>query len=135
MIRTGLEGWDLGQLDFLFVENVGNLVCPANYDLGEALRVVLLSTTEGEDKPLKYPPIFCSADLALITKIDLADAVDFDRAAALANVQRVHPGLSVLETSARNATGLDDWLATLNAARSRLLEGMTIILPSFDGTL
>ena len=72
------EEWDLDQLDFLFIENVGNLVCPSSYDLGEDLRVVLLSVTEGEDKPLKYPTIFNSADVAIITKSDLAEAVEFD---------------------------------------------------------
>jgi Ni2+-binding GTPase involved in maturation of urease and hydrogenase len=78
MIAAAIEAWDLASLDVLFVENVGNLVCPASYDLGEALRVVLLSVTEGDDKPLKYPTIFNSADLAVITEIDLASAVGFD---------------------------------------------------------
>ena len=82
MVRKALEGWDLDQLDFLFIENVGNLVCPASYDVGEDLRVVLLSVTEGEDKPLKYPTIFNTADLAVLTKMDLAEAVEFDLAAA-----------------------------------------------------
>src|SRR5580698_5761480 len=78
MVRDAIEDWDLRQLDFLFIENVGNLVCPATYDVGEQLRVVLLSVTEGEDKPLKYPTIFYTADLAVLTKMDLAEAVDFD---------------------------------------------------------
>src|SRR5437764_490414 len=91
MIRTGVEGWDLRELDFLFIENVGNLVCPSSYDLGEGLRLVLLSVTEGEDKPLKYPTIFNSADVAVITKIDLAAAVEFDWAAVEGNIQRVRP--------------------------------------------
>src|ERR1700734_2495409 len=82
MVRDALEGWDLDQLDFLFIENVGNLVCPASYDVGEDLRVVLLSVTEGEDKPLKYPTIFNTADLAVLTKMDLAEAVEFDMAGA-----------------------------------------------------
>ena len=82
MIRDALEGWDLRQLDYLFIENVGNLVCPASYDVGEDVRVVLLSVTEGEDKPLKYPTIFNTADIAILTKMDLADAVEFDLAAA-----------------------------------------------------
>ena len=72
MVQNSLQGWDLNQLDFLFIENVGNLVCPSSYDLGEDLRLVLLSVTEGEDKPLKYPTIFNSADVAVITKLDLA---------------------------------------------------------------
>lgn len=113
MIERHLEDWDLDELDFLFIENVGNLVCPAGYDLGERLRVVLLSVTEGEDKPRKYPPMFHSADVAVITKIDLADAVEFDRAAALASLAAVHPGIDVLETSAKRGTGLDAWIAYL----------------------
>jgi len=115
MVSTSLADWDLAALDFLFVENVGNLVCPASYDLGEDLRVVLLSVTEGEDKPLKYPTIFNGADLALITKIDLAEAVGFDRADALANLQAVRPGLEVLETSARTGVGMEAWLERLGA--------------------
>jgi hydrogenase nickel incorporation protein HypB len=89
MVRDALEDWDLGQLDFLFLENVGNLVCPSSYDLGENLRLVLLSVTEGEDKPLKYPTIFNTADVAILTKMDLAEAVEFDLAAADSNVQRL----------------------------------------------
>src|SRR3954451_19529899 len=87
MVQNALQGWNVNEIDFLFIENVGNLVCPSSYDLGENLRVVLMSVTEGEDKPLKYPTIFNGADLALITKIDLAEAVGFDRAGALANLQ------------------------------------------------
>jgi hydrogenase nickel incorporation protein HypB len=117
MVAAALEGWDLASLDFLFVENVGNLVCPASYDLGEALRVVLLSVTEGEDKPLKYPTIFNSADLAVITKIDLAAAADFDRDAARSAIDRVRPGLDVLEVSAKTNEGLSPWLERLHAAR------------------
>ncbi len=78
MVQNALEGWNLDDLDFLFIENVGNLVCPSSYDLGEDLRLVLMSVTEGEDKPLKYPTIFNSADVAVITKMDLAVAVEFD---------------------------------------------------------
>src|ERR1700710_2853703 len=87
MVGKALADWDLAALDFLFIENVGNLVCPASYDLGESLRVVLLSVTEGEDKPLKYPTIFNAADLAVITKMDLADAVGFDRETAHRNIR------------------------------------------------
>ena len=82
MVRDALEGWDLKELDFLFVENVGNLVCPATFDLGEDLRLVLFSVAEGEDKPLKYPTIFNTADVTLLTKVDLAEAVEFDAPAA-----------------------------------------------------
>ena len=78
MVENALADWDLDQLDFLFIENVGNLVCPSSYDLGEDQRVVLLSVTEGEDKPLKYPTIFNSANVAIVTKADLAVAVEFD---------------------------------------------------------
>lgn len=109
----------LDALDFLFIENVGNLVCPSSYDLGEHLRVVLLSVTDGEDKPLKYPTIFHSADLAVITKIDLAHAVEFDRDAALANIAAVRPGLETLEVSARSGEGLTQWLAMLQECRAR----------------
>ncbi len=118
MVATHLAGWDLAALDFLFIENVGNLVCPSGYDLGEDARVVLLSTTEGEDKPLKYPPMFHSAHLALLTKIDLAEAVEFDRAAAYAAIHAVRPGMPILETSARTGQGIDAWLAWLETLAS-----------------
>lgn len=115
MLDRALADWDLGALDFLFVENVGNLVCPASYDLGEHVRVVLLSVTEGEDKPLKYPTIFNTADLAVVTKCDLADAVEFDRAAAYRNVHEVRPGLPILETSARTGAGIPELVHRLEA--------------------
>jgi hydrogenase nickel incorporation protein HypB len=112
-IDRALAGWDLGKLDYLFIENVGNLVCPASYDLGEHLRVVLLSVTEGEDKPLKYPTIFNTADVAIVTKIDLARAVGFDRVALLANIHAVRPGITVVEASAKTGSGMPAWIATL----------------------
>jgi hydrogenase nickel incorporation protein HypB len=122
MVDKGLEGWALDQLDFLFVENVGNLVCPSSYDLGESLRFVALSVTEGEDKPRKYPTIFNTSDIAIITKIDLAEAVGFDGEAALASVQSVRPGMKVLQVSAKTGQGMDELLqlleAGLTAARS-----------------
>src|ERR1700761_1716012 len=111
MVEKALESWRLDRIDFLFIENVGNLVCPSSYDLGESLRVVLLSATEGEDKPLKYPTIFNTADVALLTKMDLAGAVEFDRAAALANIQRVRPGMRVLEVSSKTGQGMDEAVA------------------------
>jgi hydrogenase nickel incorporation protein HypB len=117
MIGTFLDGWDLGALDFLFIENVGNLVCPASYDLGEALRVALLSVTEGEDKPQKYPTMFNSADVAVITKIDLAEACEFDRAAAHAAIQEIRPGMTILELSAKRGTGMPEWLQLLGTRR------------------
>ena len=113
MVERALDGWDVGQLDLLFVENVGNLVCPASYDLGEDLRLVMLSVTEGEDKPLKYPTIFNSADAAVITKCDLAAAVDFDERAALANIQAVRPGMPVFLLSAKSGEGIDNYLEFL----------------------
>lgn len=109
MIESALEGWNLEELDVLFIENVGNLVCPSSYDLGEDLRVVLLSVTEGEDKPLKYPTIFNTADVALITKMDLAEAVEFDLAVAHDNIQRVRPGMRVFEVSAKTGEGMEAW--------------------------
>jgi hydrogenase nickel incorporation protein HypB len=113
-----LDGFDLDAIDVLFVENVGNLVCPASYDLGESLRVVLLSVTEGEDKPVKYPALFSSADIAVITKVDLADAVGFDRDAALAALHSVRPGIAVVETSARTGAGVAELADLLRAPAS-----------------
>ncbi len=110
MVQSHLTGWNLEELDFLFIENVGNLVCPSSYDLGEAMRIVLMSVTEGEDKPLKYPPMFYSADLAVITKIDLAEAAEFDRAAAYENIHAVHPNLPIMETSAKRGDGIEAWI-------------------------
>jgi hydrogenase nickel incorporation protein HypB len=118
MVRSALEDWKLDELDFLFIENVGNLVCPSSYDLGEDLRLVLLSVTEGEDKPLKYPTIFNTADVAILTKMDLAEAVEFDLAAADCNVQRVRPGMPVLKVSSKNGVGIGDWLQFLASART-----------------
>lgn len=111
MIGKALEDWDVGPLDVLFVENVGNLICPAEYDLGEDLRVVVFSVTEGEDKPLKYPLAFNTAQLAVITKIDIAEAVGFDRDAAYASIRQVNPGVAILEVSARTGAGMDSWVA------------------------
>ncbi|MFF7144508.1 hydrogenase nickel incorporation protein HypB [Streptomyces nodosus] len=106
MLARHLQGWLPDGTRLLFVENVGNLVCPASYDLGETLRVVLASVTEGEDKPLKYPTAFGLAHLVVVTKTDIADAVDFDEAAFRANVEQVNPGVEVLLTSARRDRGL-----------------------------
>jgi hydrogenase nickel incorporation protein HypB len=122
MIDAALAEWDVRALDFLFIENVGNLVCPASYDLGECLRVVLLSVTEGEDKPLKYPTIFNTADLAVITKVDLAAAVDFNRDEVIHNLAELRPGLEVLDVSTRSGAGMSGWLARLHAARNTVRE-------------
>ncbi|MBV9439804.1 MAG: hydrogenase nickel incorporation protein HypB, partial [Candidatus Eremiobacteraeota bacterium] len=97
-----------------FIENVGNLICPAEYDLGEDVRAVLFSVTEGEDKPLKYPLAFNTAHVALVTKIDLVDALAFDRPRAHANVQQVQPGVPVLELSARTGAGMTAWIRLLD---------------------
>ena len=117
MIAAALEGWTLEDLDFLFIENVGNLVCPASYDLGEQMRVVLLSATEGEDKPLKYPTIFNTADVAMITKIDLAAAAEFDREAARRSILSVRPGMKIFEVSAKTGAGMDKAEALFESLR------------------
>ena len=113
MIGKHLDGWNLGELDYLFIENVGNLVCPSSYDLGEKIRVVLLSVTEGEDKPLKYPTMFNSADAAVITKIDIAEPCGFDRELALRNINEIRPGIRIFETSAKTGAGMEEWLGYL----------------------
>lgn len=125
MVSRHLDDWDgvaVDGLEYLFIENVGNLVCPSSYDLGERVRVALLSVTEGEDKPLKYPTLFNSADAAIITKIDLAEAVGFDREAALANIRAIRPGISIFETSSKSGAGMDEWLAFLAAERAEFLD-------------
>ncbi|MDP9173186.1 MAG: hydrogenase nickel incorporation protein HypB [Planctomycetota bacterium] len=128
MVEAALAdaGWNLNEFDFLFIENVGNLVCPASFDLGEHLRIVLASTTEGEDKPIKYPTIFNTSDLAVLTKMDLAQAVGFDRQAMLESIQDVRPGMPVLEVSAKTGSGMDGWISYLiqqrNALRSNKIE-------------
>jgi hydrogenase nickel incorporation protein HypB len=109
MVARAVKQLDLSGLNLLIIENVGNLVCPASYDLGEDMRVVLLSVTEGEDKPLKYPPMFQSADVVIISKIDLAQACGYDRDTALANIRRVAPQARVFETSAKTGQGLETW--------------------------
>jgi len=118
MIARAVESIDLAGVRVLFIENVGNLVCPASFDLGEQVRVVLLSVTEGEDKPLKYPPIFKSADLVLLTKIDIAGAIGFDRAAVVENIHQIAPQARLIQLSARSGEGLAEWYDFL---RSHLL--------------
>ena len=113
MVARGLAALPLDGVRLLFIENVGNLVCPASFDLGENRRITLLSCTEGEDKPLKYPPIFTSAHAVILNKIDVAAALGFDRAAALANIRRVASQAEVFELSARTGEGCDRWLAYL----------------------
>ncbi len=127
MVERSLAGWELDDLDCLFIENVGNMVCPSSYDLGENLRIVLMSTTEGEDKPLKYPTIFNTADVALLTKMDLAAAVDFDLQAAHESVQSVRPGMQVLELSAKTGAGMDEYLRFLELQiASRVVAATTL---------
>lgn len=121
MVGKHIDEWqslDLAALDYLFIENVGNLVCPSSYDLGERIRVVLLSVTEGEDKPLKYPGLFNSADAAVITKIDIAEPCGFNRDLAIKNISEIRPAIRIFETSARTGQGMDEWLDYLAAQRN-----------------
>ncbi len=129
MVKNALDGWNLNELDYLFIENVGNLVCPASYDLGEELRLVLFSVTEGEDKPLKYPTIFHTADVAIITKMDLATATDFDSAAAHQSIQSVRPGMQAFEVSAKTDAGLEQWLHFLESCPRPTLKRAETRLP------
>jgi hydrogenase nickel incorporation protein HypB len=110
MVRAAIEKWDLSRHDFLFIENVGNLVCPTSWDLGEDLRVLLCAVTEGEDKPLKYPTLINTADVVVISKIDLAAAVDFDLGLLVRNIELVRPSVPVLQVSAKTGAGLDAWI-------------------------
>lgn len=128
MVEKALEQerWDLNQLDFLFVENVGNLVCPSSYDLGEDLRLVLISVTEGEDKPLKYPTIFNSADVAIITKTDLTAAVEFNWDIAYGNIQAVRPGMCVFRLSSKTGQGMEEFLEFLTARLTDLRSAVAV---------
>ncbi len=118
MVEAALPEIDLSGLDFLFIENVGNLVCPAGYDLGEAMKVVVMSTTEGEDKPVKYPKMFRVSSALLLTKTDLLPYLDFDADAAVACAASVNPALHPMRVSVKTGDGLDDWYAWLAAQRS-----------------
>lgn len=122
MVQNAIQEWDLNKLDFLFIENVGNLVCPSSYDLGENLRLVLMSVTEGEDKPLKYPTIFNSSDVAVITKNELAVAVEFDWEAARKSIESVRPGMQIFRLSAKTGEGMPEFL---NFLSQRLVEQRT----------
>jgi hydrogenase nickel incorporation protein HypB len=124
MVEDALEVWRGRKFDLLFIENVGNLVCPSSYDLGEELRFVLLSATEGEDKPLKYPTIFNSSDVAIITKIDLAQAAEFDLTAARRNIESVRPGMQIFEVSAKTGLGMNKVLGFLKSQLARSHEIM-----------
>jgi hydrogenase nickel incorporation protein HypB len=115
MVERGLEGWPVEDFEILFLENVGNLVCPTSYDLGEAARAVVLSVTEGEDKPLKYPATFHHADLMVLNKIDLLPYVPFQAALACENARRVQPEIEIVEVSCTTGQGLDAWRVWLEA--------------------
>ena len=115
MVAAAIADWSLAELDYLLIENVGNLVCPGDFDLGEDLRVLLLSTTEGEDKPLKYPTLINTADVVIINKLDLAAAVECDVALLEANIRQVRPGAGIFKVSAKTGTGFEPWLAYLRA--------------------
>jgi hydrogenase nickel incorporation protein HypB len=122
LVQQGFESLPPGRLDFLFIENVGNLVCPSSHDLGEHLRVVVLSTTEGDDKPAKYPKAFRTSNALVISKIDLLPHVPFSMDAAAEDARNIQPQLSVLAVSALHATGIDLWCRYLNEARNNLLK-------------
>ncbi len=123
MVGHAADHLDLAEGGLLLVENVGNLVCPAGFDLGEAHKVVVLSITEGEDKPLKYPDMFAAADLMLLNKTDLLPHLDFDVEACIANARKVNPRIKVLRVSARTGEGMSDWTAWIGAARAMALTG------------
>jgi hydrogenase nickel incorporation protein HypB len=114
MVSQAVQQLHLDGIQLLVIENVGNLVCPAAYDLGEDLRVVVFSVTEGEDKPLKYPTMFKIADVVIINKIDIAEVVGFDRRTALHNIQQIAPQAQILEVSARTGVGMNKWYELLN---------------------
>jgi hydrogenase nickel incorporation protein HypB len=117
MIENGLSGWNVEQLDYLLIENVGNLVCPSSFDLGEAAKVVVLSVPEGDDKPLKYPSIFLKYELLVVNKIDLAQYVSFSIPLAEENARRVHPDIEIIEVSCTTSEGLDRWMVWLRQRR------------------
>jgi hydrogenase nickel incorporation protein HypB len=117
MIERHLAEWKLDDIDLLFIENVGNLVCPSSYDLGEAAKVVVLSVTEGEDKPLKYPSIFFKSELLVLNKIDLLPYVPFDINVAVENARRVHPEMEIVKVSCLTRNGLHEWMMWLEQRR------------------
>jgi len=123
MVERALADWPLEGLDLLIVENVGNLVCPSSYDLGEAAKIVMLSVAEGEDKPLKYPGIFVKSELLVLNKIDLLPHVTFDMARAREYARQIHPGMEILEVSCTTGQGLDAWLRWLEKRRELVTSG------------
>ena len=119
MVAAAIAEWNLAELDYLFIENVGNLVCPGDFDLGEDRRVLLLSTTEGEDKPLKYPTLINTADVVIINKLDVAAAVECDVDLLEANIREVRPGAAVFRLSAKTGAGCEAWLDYLRGEWQR----------------
>ena len=115
LVENGLEAGSFPEVDILFIENVGNLICPTTYDLGEDFKVVLLSVTEGDDKPVKYPAIFARADVAVISKIDLLPHVPFDLGAVREQICALNPGGTILETASLTGEGIDSWCDLLRA--------------------
>ena len=130
MIERALAAWPLESMDVLLIENVGNLVCPSSYDLGEEAKIVLLSVTEGEDKPLKYPSMFLKSSLLILTKVDLLPYVPFDIAAAKANARQVNPEIEILEVSCSTGQGMDTWRAWLERRRNLKRTPATAAAPS-----
>ncbi|WP_432840227.1 hydrogenase nickel incorporation protein HypB [Dactylosporangium sp. CA-092794] len=118
MIRSALPRLPLAELDLVIIENVGNLVCPAEFDVGESVRAMVYAVTEGEEKPLKYPVMFRAADLVIVNKVDLLPHLDFDLALFRANLRAVNPAATVLEVSARTGEGVEEWCAWLRARRA-----------------
>jgi hydrogenase nickel incorporation protein HypB len=129
MIERHLEEWKLDDLDVLFIENVGNLVCPSSYDLGEAAKIVVLSVTEGEDKPLKYPSIFFKSELLVLSKVDLLPHVPFDIEMAVENARRVHPGIDIVKVSCLTRSGLHDWLMWIEKRKHDYLVNTSVVVP------
>ena len=119
LVQSALDNLDLSHLDLLIIENVGNLVCPANYDLGEKLKVVVLSTTEGDDKPLKYPSMVRNASVLLINKIDLLPYVNCNLNTLRGNALRINPSLTVFETSCTTGAGIPEWCGWLQEKAAR----------------
>ena len=130
MIERALADWNLDEIDLLFIENVGNLVCPSSYDLGEDAKIVLLSVTEGDDKPLKYPSIFFKSELFVMTKVDLLGLVPFEADEAERNARRIHEGMEIVRCSATKEGGLDGWLKWLHARLEAVREGLHAVVAS-----
>ena len=122
MIERHLVDWPLESFDLLIIENVGNLVCPTSYDLGEHFKIVMLSVTEGEDKPLKYPSIFVKSELMILSKVDLLPYVPFKAELAMSNARSVHPGIQIIETSSKG-DGLDEWMKWLEEKLAAVKSG------------